>query len=353
MEAASNHYYGEAEPFHRKDLSEPFLIGNSPRIREIRRDIRKVSDTDLAVLLLGETGTGKGVAALSLHNKSSRHRNQFMEVNCANVPHSLLESELFGYRKGAFTGAWQDKSGKFEEAANGTVFLDEISEIPPQMQAKLLHVLQDGEFSPVGSVENVRVNVRIVAATNANVGSLIKNGLFRKDLYYRLAVIHLHMPPLKERKEDILPLTSYFLEKYSKLYKKPPMEPSQKLLWNLEKHEWPGNVRELENTIKTYVALENEDIVLDNLRKCMKKGERTGRNQKTKHDVSDNIDPISLFYSYPGISLREITDMVGEKAEKTIIKQAVNATKGNKKRSAELLGVSYKSILSKMKTYGI
>jgi two-component system response regulator AtoC len=337
----------EAEsPGHTRSTG-PYLIGTSAHIREIRRDIKKVGDTDLTVLILGETGTGKGLIALSLHNHSSRRANQYVEVNCANVPPTLMESELFGYKRGAFTGAWKDKTGKFQLAGRGTIFLDEISEMPPAMQAKLLQVLQEGEFSPIGGVDNVRVDVRIVAATNADLKRLMASGGFRLDLYYRLSVICFTLPPLKKRKEDIMPLASYFLEKYSLLYQKQYCKPSDRFCAMLEKHDWPGNVRELENTIKSLVALENEEMVLDDLRKKMR-GRKGGDGLESgKSPVSETIEKLG------GKDLRSITEKIACNAETEIIQQALLKTNGNKKSAAKLLQVSYKCMLNKIKEYGL
>jgi two-component system response regulator AtoC len=329
---------------HFSEPQEPFLIGNSPAIREVRQDIQQVSKTDLAVLITGDTGTGKGVTALSLHNNSQRRLNQYLEVNCANVPSTLLESELFGYKKGAFTGAWRDKPGKFQLAGEGTIFLDEVSEMPSEMQAKLLQVLQDGEFSPVGSVESLQSNVRVVAATNANLKKIMSNGRFRKDLYYRLAVITLKLPPLRERPEDIGLLASYFFERYANIYNNGSRQPNEAVWDLLERYDWPGNVRELENTVKSLVALDNEKMVLDDLQKKVKRSPIEDKSHMSRN----------LSFSPTGTgSLRQITSQVAEEAEKAIIKQALAEAEGNKKLAAKMLGVSYKCLLNKVKEYKV
>jgi len=323
---------------------EPLLIGSSQPLLDARRDIKRVSKTDLNVLISGDTGTGKGVTAQSMHNNSHRKYNQYLEVNCANVPATLLESELFGYRKGAFTGAWRDKPGKFQIVNDGTIFLDEISEMQPAMQAKLLQVLQEGEFTPVGAVESVRVNVRVIAATNAVLKKIMENGRFRKDLYYRLAVISLYLPPLRERPEDIPLLVHYFLEKYAAIYQNHPIELSEMLWELLERYDWPGNVRELENLIKSLVALDNEKMFIDDLQKKVR--EITPSRKEYFTDYWHNL-------SVKNMSLKEITSKVATEAEKEIIIQALKEAEGRKKLASQMLGVSYKCLLNKVKEYGI
>ena len=327
-------------------LTTPYLIGNSSEIADIRKDIEKVGNTDLTVLILGETGTGKGLLASSLHNNSVRKSRPFVSINCANIPNHLMESELFGYKRGAFTGAWKDKIGKFELAANGTIFLDEISEMTTSMQAKLLQVLQDGKFSPVGGLDTIQVNVRFISATNSDLGHLISTNRFRLDLYYRLAVLCFYVPPLKNRKEDIIPLTKYFIDKYSTYYDKKTISPTLKMYNYLQNYNWPGNVRELENTIKTLVVLENEDMVINEMEnKIIKEGNISTRNDK----IEDGA-----FSSCRGpMTLKQYVDMERECAEKKIIREVLRKTNGNKKKTAELLQVSYKCILNKVKNYGL
>ncbi len=325
-------------------LNEPFIIGNTKKICEIRRIIYSICKTNLTVLLLGETGTGKGLVALAIHNNSTRTSRPFLEISCANIPPSLLESELFGYKKGAFTGAWEDKPGKFNIADSGTIFLDEIAELPLSMQAKILQALQDGEFSPIGGMEDSRVNLRIIAATNANPMKLIEQGRLRQDLYYRLYVIKIVMPPLRKRKEDISLFKEHFIEKYCLIYNKKPVKLSKKLCSMFMNYDWPGNVRELENSIKSVIALENENFVLDELKK---KGiwESSGDNLfGTRPEAYDDIGRLSL---------KEITQKLARQVEKNAIKEALDVSKGNKKMAASALKVSYKSILTKIKEYSL
>jgi transcriptional regulator with PAS, ATPase and Fis domain len=255
-----------------------------------------------------------------------------------------MESELFGYKQGAFTGAWRDKPGKFQLAEEGTILLDEISEMSPYMQAKLLQVLQEGEFSAVGGMENVKVNVRVIAASNSNLKKLINEGSFRSDLYYRLAVITMRLPSLKERKEDILPLAIYFMDKYSNVYHKQGLRITDQLLSLLEAYDWPGNVRELENIIKSFVALEKESMVSELLQKRIESRE------------PQSIQEVALpqrFDMHQDFSLKKYADRAAEKAEKKLIHRAVQETNGNKKRAARLIGVSYKCMLNKIKEYGL
>jgi len=334
---------GRVEADSVRPLCEPYLIGNSQAIDQIRKTIAKISATDLTVLIGGETGTGKGLVALAIHNNSPRRSGPFLEVNCANIPSSLLESELFGYKKGAFTGAWGDKPGKFDLAESGTLFLDEISEMAQAMQAKLLQVLQDGEYSPIGSVENKKADVRIISATNAALEQLVEQGRFRNDLYYRLKVITLHLPPLRERKEDIGPLREHFLEKYAILYEKKPKALSKDFCLMLEDHDWPGNVRELENVIKSVVALGNESMALEGLQ----------RNRGRERRQEGEPDLAEFRRSIRRRSLREISQQVAERAERKAIEEALEHTQGNKKAAARLLQVSYKGLLGKIKAYGL
>jgi two-component system response regulator AtoC len=324
--------------------NEPFLIGNTKEICEIRNVIARISKTDLTVLILGETGTGKGLVASAIHNNSMRRSRPFLQLNCANIPSSLFESELFGYKKGAFTGAWEDKPGKFNIADSGTIFLDEISEMPLSMQAKILQVLQEQEFSPIGGIGNAKVNVRIIAATNTNPIELIEGGRLRQDLYYRLNVINIVIPSLKKRKEDISLLKEYLIEKYCLLYNKKPVKISRRLCHMLTSHDWPGNVRELENIIKNVIALENENLVIDELKKK--------RGQKTFGDNLLEIRP-EIYDDIGRVSLKAIAQKVARQAEENVIQEALNVSGGNKKKAAKLLEISYKSMLNKIKGYGL
>jgi len=331
-------------PGQDREPAQPYLLGSTPEMMELRRKIARVSSSDLAVLICGQTGTGKGVAAQALHNSSRQRGNQLLYLNCANVPNSLLESELFGYKKGAFTGAWQDKPGMFQHAGEGTIFLDEISEMSPFMQAKLLHVLQEKEFYPVGSTSSVQINSRIVAATNADLDEAISAGRFREDLYYRLAVVRLDMPPLRRIKQDVPLMMQYFLDKYCLEYNKPEFPgPSPALLDLVQEYDWPGNVRELESCVMSLVAMENEDMVREDLY----------RKMPAMQECSPGRYPASAYLSDRErcSSLKEATEKAVIQAESELISKALIQAMGKKKLAAAALKVSYKSLLKKIKAY--
>src|SRR5215471_14935642 len=234
---------------------------NSPRMKAIKEMIDQVADTDATVLVWGESGVGKELVARAIHDCSPRRERPFVKVNCAALPLELLESELFGYERGAFTGAHKRKPGKFELADGGTIFLDEIGEMPLPLQAKLLHVLQDREFARLGSGRDIRVDVRVVASTNKDLEKAVAQGLFREDLYYRLNVVNILVPPLRERPEEIPILAQHFWDKYSRQYNRQRLQLSRELIQRFQAHPWPGNVRELENLVKRIVVLESEEFV--------------------------------------------------------------------------------------------
>lgn len=329
---------------HKQPMFEPYLIGNSPAMKAVRRVLARISKTDLAVLIGGETGTGKGLLALAIHNNSHRRSAPFLEVNCSNIPASLLESELFGYRKGSFTGAWDDKPGKFDLADGGTIFLDEISEMTSTMQAKLLQVLQDGHFTAIGSSGTTHVDVRILSASNASLDQLVEDGRFRRDLYFRLNVIFIGLPPLRDRREDISILKEHLVEKYSSLYSRQPIKFSKDLCSLFEDYHWPGNVRELESAVKTCIALGNESLTLEDLRKKCKTPRKRRKAWKPPPTLQQDIGRISL---------KEISRQVAQEAEKEVIAETLIQAKGNKKAASQLLAISYKSILTKIKQYGL
>jgi formate hydrogenlyase transcriptional activator len=229
------------------------LIGSSPKFRAVMTEMERVAPVDSAVLIQGETGTGKEVFAKAIHEASPRRNHRFVAVNCAAIPSTLLESELFGHEKGAFTGAWASSKGRFQTADGGTLFLDEIGDMPLELQPKLLRVLQEQEFERLGSAQAIRVNVRVVAATNQDLEQLVSRKLFRADLYYRLNVIPLCLPPLRERVQDILPLTEFFVAKFAARLNKPIDSIPEEVLEVLKAHDWPGNIRELQNFIERAV----------------------------------------------------------------------------------------------------
>jgi formate hydrogenlyase transcriptional activator len=256
------------------------LIGSSARFRALLNDVELVAPTDSAVLIQGETGTGKEVIARAIHEASPRRNNRFVALNCAAIPGALLESELFGHEKGAFTGAWAQTKGRFQMADGGTLFLDEIGDMPLELQPKLLRALQEREFERLGSTQTVRVNARVVAATNQDLEQLVNKKLFRPDLFYRLNVIPISLPPLRERVEDIAPLTEFFVAKFAARLNKPIDAVPDEVLAALKAHDWPGNIRELQNVIERAVLLSPGSVLrlpLDLKRTVTQNSESTAR----------------------------------------------------------------------------
>ena len=324
------------------DYIDKIILGNSKRITELKNIIRRVAEPDVTVLLRGESGTGKELAAQALYMCSTRRNRPFVKVLCAAIPEGLLESELFGHEKGAFTGAHRSKPGKFEFANGGTIFLDEIGDVPQSLQAKLLQVLQDGEFSRVGGKE-VKVDVRVIAATNKNLERSVAAGSFREDLFYRLNVVGITMPSLRERKEDIIVLTEYFLHKFCQLYNKDYSPLSTETMDRFMSYDWPGNVRELENVVKRIIVLGNEKIELG--------GHINITNMKeSRHNASAEVELDSASNSR---SLREVVQESVRKTEEEAIKKALIVCKWNKRKTAELLSISYKTLFYKMRQYNL
>ncbi len=270
------------------------LYGDNAKMKEVRDIIEQVSDTDITVLVRGESGTGKELVARTLFQLSGGRRDRpFVKVNCAALPSELLESELFGFEKGAFTGAQKRKLGKFEYANRGTIFLDEISEMHPSLQAKLLQVLQDGEFSRLGGETDVRVDVRVIAATNRDLEQMVHGGGFREDLYYRLNVVNIHIPPLRERSEEIPVFVRHFLDLYSIRYKREMREVSDRLMQGFLRYRFPGNVRELENMVKRIVVLQSEDAIADEIFGASRSASRAARLPISRSETESSIGSIS------------------------------------------------------------
>ncbi|MCL6477707.1 MAG: sigma-54 dependent transcriptional regulator [Peptococcaceae bacterium] len=321
--------------FLRSELTKKYrkMIGQSPAIKEVIRLIEKVANSNATVLITGESGTGKEVAAVAIHQNSPRRDYPFVPVNCAALPENLLESELFGHEKGAFTGAVARKLGRFELADKGTIFLDEITEMPLSMQVKLLRVLQEKTFERVGGTETFHVDVRIIAATNRDIASAIEKGQFREDLYYRLNVIHIHLPPLRERKEDIPLLTNYFLEKLKPTYLVNKItDDSMKLLMN---YNWPGNIRELQNVLeRAAIISHSNEITVDDLPKDIQQSVSIKSGGETVINFPDS-----------GISLEEL--------EKELIIKALEKSKGNQTRAAQLLGITRSALLYRIQKHGL
>src|SRR3954470_16482160 len=333
------------------------LFGTSPRMEEIKDTIEQVAETSATVLIRGESGTGKEVVARMVYGNSTRREKPFVKVNCAAIPSELLESELFGYEPGAFTGANRQKLGKFEQANYGTIFLDEISEMHPALQAKLLHVLQDGEFARLGGKRDISVDVRVLAATNKPLERAVEEGTFREDLFYRLNVVTIHIPPLRERQEEIPVFLEFFLRKYSEYYGKQPPAFSEYAVGRMMEYAWPGNIRELENLVKRYVIVGNEAQIIREL--STHKPIVTSLAGGSR-DSSGKIMPMSqptvesAFQSTANgplemPSLLEIGRRAAMQAEREAIERVLAQTRWNRRQAAKILRVSYKALLNKLK----
>lgn len=313
------------------------LIGNSDAMKRILELIDKVADSDSTVLIYGESGTGKELVARAIHYRSDRMDKPLVPINCAAIPSDLLESELFGYEKGAFTGAHRTKIGRFEYANGGTLFLDEIGEMSPQLQVKLLRVLQEKSFERLGGVRPIQIDVRIIAATNRNLEKAMEEGKFREDLYYRLSVIPIHIPPLRERKEDIPVLVEHFLEKFNREKGRNITGISPKAMDKLMSYWWPGNVRELENLIERVVVLKRSGTI-------------DVEDLPEKILTSGAKDPLgTIVLPEQGIQL----DATIHRLERELILQALKRTKGVKKEAAQLLGMKRTTLIQKMKRNNI
>jgi two-component system response regulator AtoC len=337
------------------------LFGNSPRMAEVRDLIERVADTDVTVLIRGESGTGKELVARALYASSPRRDKPFVKVNCAALPTELLESELFGFERGAFTGAIQQKPGKFEFANHGTMFLDEVSEMSPPLQAKLLQVLQDGEFSRLGGKHDVHVDVRIVAATNRNLEGAVALGQFREDLFFRLNVVSVQLPPLRERRDEIPVLTNYFLKKYAVQYNKPPVELSHETEQLFLEYDWPGNVRELENLIKRAVVLGAEAPIRKEITQGMAvSAQRLASAAPTGPSPAPSAPPppqpqsaAAAAVENGNYSLKDVSRTAAREAERHLILKMLQQTRWNRKETASILGISYKALLYKIKENGL
>jgi two-component system response regulator AtoC len=300
---------------------------------DARSIARQVANTDVPVLILGESGVGKEVLARYIHAHSGRAAQPFIKVNCAALPNELLESELFGYEKGAFTGAVSDRRGKFELAGHGTIVLDEIGEMSPALQAKLLHVLQDCEYSRLGGERLVQVHARVLASTNRRLEQMVSQTTFREDLYFRLNVISIEIPPLRERREDIPFFCSRFVSKYRDKYKSTVQALPQELIDSFMRLDWPGNVRQLENTVKRYLILPNAELTT---------------SETITPPAQDNRTqaPQPLF-------LKEVGAHAAERAERELVLKTLEQTRWNRKEAARLLNVSYKALRNKLKKWNL
>ncbi len=317
------------------------IVGNSPRLQHIYEVIRQVARTRTNVLITGESGTGKELIARAIHDQSERCDKPFVVINCGSIPETLIESELFGYKKGAFTGATQDKKGLFEAADTGTLFLDEIGELNLQMQVRLLRVLQERGFKPVGSNTDVSVDIRVLAATNKNLEEEVIDGRFREDLFYRINVVEIKVPPLRERKSDLRALAQHFLEKYSREAGKEITKISSYAVDLLKKYDFPGNIRELENLIERSVALSSTNILLpDSLALSIHKRRWIEGIKNRRFDLDEVAKGVSL-------------DNILEEIEKAYLEKALECSNGSKNKAADLLGISFRSFRYRCSKLGI
>jgi two-component system, NtrC family, response regulator AtoC len=381
------------------DDQDRAVWGRSERMVAITRLVEQVADSDVTVLIRGESGVGKELVARAVHQNSSRRQRSFVKVNCAALPADLLESELFGHEKGAFTGAATTRIGKFEQADGGTIFMDEIAEMKPALQAKLLHVLQDAEFTKLGSNKRVTVDVRVVAATNRDLEAMMLKGDFREDLYYRLKVIDVYVPPLRERRDEIDPLTEFFIARYARRYNRPMRPLSELLRQQFHQYDWPGNVRELENMIKRIVVLQDESLVIQELARGPRQvvplhppaaapvpapaeppispagpvpppasfpagyapigtqHATSAGNSAVSSTMSSAVavldEPAPPAVPDKPMPLAEVAKNAAVQAERIAIEEALHRVHWNRRKAAVQLGVSYKTLLNKIKECGI
>jgi two-component system, NtrC family, response regulator AtoC len=314
---------------------EDVVFGHSEAMHGLRERLAKVAGANVPVLIEGESGTGKDIIARLVHGLSPWKSGPFVKVNCPAIPGTLLESELFGYERGAFTGAYGAKPGRVEMAHRGTLFFDEISELDMSLQSKLLQLLQDGQFCRIGAQADKKVEVRVVCATNRRLEDEIESGTFRQDLFYRINVVNLHMPPLRERRSDIEALVDYFLEYYNRKYNCKARPISPELLEQLQKYHWPGNIRELENLVKRYVILGSEDVITADL----------------QPRDSDLLTP-EINLDGP-ISLKKLTRQATRALERKIILKVLHNHHWNRKQAARTLNISYRALLYKIRDAGL
>src|SRR5438105_4299365 len=350
----------------RRQSDFSMLFGTSPKMEEVKMTIEQVADTNATVLIRGESGSGKEVVARMVYSNSTRRDKPFVKVNCAAIPHELLESELFGYEPGAFTGASRQKLGKFDQANYGTIFLDEISEMHPALQAKLLHVLQDGEFARLGGKRDIAVDVRVLAATNKPLERAVEEGVFREDLFYRLNVVSIHIPPLRERREEIPVFLEFFLSKYSEYYSKHPPMFSEYAVGRMMEYAWPGNIRELENLVKRYVIVGNETQIIRELstHKPIVPSDSTSPWARQQQESNASVQAAAAMAIPPTVtaptknnghagddapSLLEIGRRAAMAAEREAIERVLAQTRWNRRQAARILKISYKALLNKLK----
>ena len=347
------------------------LIGVSKSILKIKELIKHVANTCLNVLITGETGVGKEVVAQNLYAESARSSQNFVKINCAALPETLLESELYGYEKGAFTGAHRKRPGKFQTADKGVLFLDEIGDMPLALQSKMLHVLQSGEFSPLGSDQEFKTDVWVIAATNHNLEESMKNKMFREDLFYRLNIIKIHIPPLRERKEDIPFLIEYYFRVYKSEYPdNHGTKPDSDIITKLCNYPWPGNVRQLQNCIKKQMILNSWEKIFEELTQeqpeiaspILKENQQNENPIFINQEFSNNrTSIISEFVDlstssdklFEDISLKKIKKMASDKVEKEVIAFVLEKVGWNRSRASKILKISYKTLLYKMNEFKV
>lgn len=337
------------------------IIGVSRQIQKIRDLIGHVADTCLNIVITGETGVGKEVVAQALFSKSPRVNNAFVTVNCAALPETLLESELYGFEKGAFTGAQKKRRGKFEMAHKGVLFLDEIGDMPLALQSKILHVLQSGEFSPLGSEQDIRTDAWIIAATNCNLEEKIRNKEFREDLFYRLNIIKIEIPPLRERPDDIPPLLDYYFDLYATQYPDRTIDrPDDNTMAKLCAFSWPGNVRQLQNSIKKQVVLNDWNLVIQEL---IQTDPAFSSSEPTER-VSNPITPLAMVSEFldaskssenifEDLSLKKIKKKAVDRVEREVIGYVLDKTSWNRSKASRILKISYKTLLYKISDLGL
>ncbi len=328
------------------------IIGASPKMQEIYKIVGQIAPSDVTVLLRGESGTGKELFARAIYQHSSRSNLPFLPVNCAAIPDTLLESELFGHEKGSFTGATSRRVGKLEQCQGGTIFLDEIGDMSLSTQAKLLRVLQEKSFERLGGTETIKVDIRLIVATNKDLEEAIGNGKFREDLYYRLNVVSIMIPPLKERKEDIPGLVSYFLKKFNRELKKEIVGITPSAMAKIASYGWPGNVRQLENVLKRAMVLcQGEWILEDQL--LFEKGweRREAEEEPRKKNIEDLLDALFEEFSTAAVTSQDL-DMISS-LERGLIHRALQKTRGNQLKAAALLGINRSTLRGKMERYNI
>jgi two-component system response regulator AtoC len=337
-----------------KQYKQDEIIGDSQKMQEVYKAIGRVADSDATVLIRGESGTGKELVARAIYLHSNRRNKPFIAVNCAAIPENLLESELFGHEKGAFTDAVSRHVGKFEQAKDGTVFLDEIGDMSLPLQAKILRVLQEKTFERVGGHETLVSHARIIAATNRDLEKLVSEGKFREDLYYRLNVVTISIPPLRDRKEDIPELVAYFTAKYSRKYGKVVQGVSEEVMKIFMDYDWPGNVRELENAIARGVIITSVPLIMkDHLPpELLKRYEEKQINNNTRAETTENKKNNNSILTLSNDEVKPLPEVIAQ-IEKEMIVKALKKSGGNKTKAAKMLGISRKSLFNKIRDYKI